>query len=172
MALSVPLSRFTSRVGGGSAFFVRPYRVMQEIIKRLLTDLHADYFKPSGFTKERQRFWREIDSVMQEVDFQSSQWNSADSPITFYVKISVGFTDIPMRDGKPALTGAGRIGGLVSDAPAQFDLTPISYDSIRSQLLVFLPQAFSELPKHYDDIRTRAKVGWHTPIPLPETWRA
>ena len=26
MALSVPLSRFTSRVGGGSAFFVRPLR--------------------------------------------------------------------------------------------------------------------------------------------------
>ena len=25
MALSVPLSRFTSRVGGGSAFFVRPH---------------------------------------------------------------------------------------------------------------------------------------------------
>jgi hypothetical protein len=24
LALSVPLSRFTSRVGGGSAFFVRP----------------------------------------------------------------------------------------------------------------------------------------------------
>jgi len=24
MALSVPLSRFTSQVGGGSAFFVRP----------------------------------------------------------------------------------------------------------------------------------------------------
>ena len=28
MALSVPLSRFTSRVGGGSAFFVRPLRTM------------------------------------------------------------------------------------------------------------------------------------------------
>ena len=27
MALSVPLSRFTSRVGGGSAFYVRPHRV-------------------------------------------------------------------------------------------------------------------------------------------------
>ena len=26
MALAVPLSRFTSRVGGGSAFFVRPIR--------------------------------------------------------------------------------------------------------------------------------------------------
>ena len=28
MALSVPLSRFTSRVGGGSAFFVRPLSTM------------------------------------------------------------------------------------------------------------------------------------------------
>ena len=27
LALSVPLSRFTSQVGGGSAFFVRPHRV-------------------------------------------------------------------------------------------------------------------------------------------------
>ncbi len=26
MALAVPLSRFTPRVGGGSAFFVRPHR--------------------------------------------------------------------------------------------------------------------------------------------------
>ena len=29
MALSVPLSRFTSRVGGGSAFYVRRLHVMQ-----------------------------------------------------------------------------------------------------------------------------------------------
>ena len=30
MALSVPLSRFTSRVGGGSAFFVRPLHMFSE----------------------------------------------------------------------------------------------------------------------------------------------
>ena len=29
MALAVPLSRFTSRVGGGSAFYVRPQSVTQ-----------------------------------------------------------------------------------------------------------------------------------------------
>lgn len=145
---------------------------MQEILKRLLTDLHADYFKPSGFTKERHRFRRTIDYTMQELEFQSSQWNSEDGPVTFYVNISVGFTDIPMKDGKPALTGKGRIGGLVSDAPAQFDITPGNYESIRSQLLAFLPQALSELPRHYNDIRTRAGAGYHTPIPLPETWRA
>lgn len=109
---------------------------------------------------------------MQEVEFQSSQWNSSDGPVKFYVNISVGFTDIPVKDGKPALTGSGRIDGLVSDAPAQFDLTPATYESIRSQLLAFLSKALSELPKHYEDIRNRARGGWHTPIPLPETWRA
>jgi hypothetical protein len=33
LALSVPLSRFTSLVGGGSAFFVRPLRTHEEITK-------------------------------------------------------------------------------------------------------------------------------------------
>jgi hypothetical protein len=32
MALLVPLSRFTSRVGGGSAFFVRPLSIMKKFI--------------------------------------------------------------------------------------------------------------------------------------------
>lgn len=144
---------------------------MQQLIKSLITELHANFFKPNGFTKERQRFRRVIDTAMQEVGFQSSQWNSSGGPITFYVNVSVGFTDIPMKDGKPAMTGNGRIEGLVSDAPSQFDLTPANYDDIRGQLLSFLPQALSELPKHYDDVRHRAKEGWHTPIPLPETWR-
>src|ERR1039458_6499240 len=31
LALSVPLSRFTPRVGGGSAFFVRPHHTPQQI---------------------------------------------------------------------------------------------------------------------------------------------
>ena len=32
MALSVPLSRFTSRVGGGSAFYVRPRPTMETLL--------------------------------------------------------------------------------------------------------------------------------------------
>jgi hypothetical protein len=145
---------------------------MQVSLKRLIAELHTAYFKPNGFKKERQRFRRDVDAVMQEVEFQSSAWNSSDRPVTFYVNISVWFADIPMKDGKPALTGSGRICGLVSDAPAQFDLTTTNYESIRSDLLAFLPQALSELPKHYEDVRSRAKAGWITPIPLPDTWRA
>jgi hypothetical protein len=144
---------------------------MQEILKSLLADLHTDYFKPNGFKKERQRFRRIVELVIHEVDFQSSQWNSEGSPITFYVNISVGFTDIPMQDGKPAMKGTGRIGRIVSNAPSQFDITFLNYNSVRNELLVFLPQVFSELPKYYDEIRSRAKAGWHTPIPLPDTWR-
>jgi hypothetical protein len=33
LALAVPLSRFTSRVGGGSAFYVRPLRAMNDKTK-------------------------------------------------------------------------------------------------------------------------------------------
>lgn len=145
---------------------------MQPLIKSLITELHTAYFKPNGFKKERQRFRRVIETAMQEVEFQSSQWNVLEGPITFYVNVSVGFTDIPMKDGKPTTTGNCRIGGLVSGAPSQFDLLPATYDDIRGQLLSLLPQALFELPKHYDDVRNRAKAGWHTPIPLPETWRA
>lgn len=145
---------------------------MQESLKRLISELHTAYFKPNGFKKVRQRFRRDLDSAIQEVEFQSSSWNSTGEPVTFYVNISVGFADIPMKDGKPALTGSGRIEGFASDAPAQFDLTPTNYQRVRSALLEFIPQALSELPKHYEDVRTRAKAGLHTPIPLPETWRA
>ena len=42
MALAVPLSRFTSRVGGGSAFFVRPQHrtIMRGFIQDIINDPH------------------------------------------------------------------------------------------------------------------------------------
>ena len=39
MALAVPLSRFTSRVGGGSAFYVRPLKRMTRLFIILLFGL-------------------------------------------------------------------------------------------------------------------------------------
>ena len=62
---------------------VRPFAPMQQLLKSLITELHTAFFKPNGFTKERHRFRRVIDTAMQEVEFQSSQWNSSDGPITF-----------------------------------------------------------------------------------------
>jgi hypothetical protein len=144
---------------------------MQAILKNLLSELHTLYFKPNGFTKKRHRFSRQVDSVMQEIEFQSSQWNSAGEPVGFYVNIHCGFADILMRDGKPALTGTGRIEGLAPGAHAMFDLTRPNFAAIRDQLIPLLATAMRELPEHYEDIRTRAQQGWHTPVPLPATWR-
>jgi hypothetical protein len=138
---------------------------MQELLKRLLSELHAAYFKPNGFTKERQRFRRDVDEVMQEVDFQSSAWNSSGGPVTFYVNIRAGFADILMNDGKPALTGHARLPGLVPGAPAHYGLTPTNYDRIRSELLAFLPSVLSALPEHYEEVRKWALAGGHSLIP-------
>ena len=41
MALSVPLSRFTSRIGGGSAFFVRPITSYENAIHKSALDVEA-----------------------------------------------------------------------------------------------------------------------------------
>ena len=43
MALAVPLSRFTSRVGGGSAFFVRPLHIIMKI-PPVLSGVAGEYF--------------------------------------------------------------------------------------------------------------------------------
>ena len=96
--------------------------VMQGLLKRHMSELHSAYFKPNGFKKEPHRFRRNVNTAVQEVEFQSSQWNSTGEPVTFYVNILVGFTDIPINDDKPALAGRGRIAGLVSDANPSSEL--------------------------------------------------
>ena len=133
-------------------------RDVQELLGALLDELHALYFKPDGFKKQRQRFNRRLDNVIQEVGFQSSQWNATGQPITFYVNVCCGFTDLPLRGGKTVLSVKGRLDGLAAGAPAEFHLVPASYAAIRAQLLHHLPIAISVLPHHYEVIRTRARL--------------
>ena len=71
---------------------------MHALLKNLLADLHSAYFKPNGFGKSRQRFRRARNNVVEEVEFQSSQWNSSGDPPRFYVNVSVGFSDISMAN--------------------------------------------------------------------------
>ena len=55
MALAVPLSRFTSRVGGGSAFFVRQHgaRITFELVG-LAEDFGGSVLLPVGSVQFRQ----------------------------------------------------------------------------------------------------------------------
>jgi hypothetical protein len=145
---------------------------VQPVLKHLLSELHERYFKPTGFSKTRQRFRRNVGVAMQEVDFQSSQWNSQSDPIRFYVNVSVGFADIPMKDGKPALTGSSRLSDLVPEAPKHYDLTPENCAELLDQLLDWIPRALALLPDHYEDVRTHALRGSHCVLPIPTSWRS
>ncbi len=141
------------------------------MLKNLLADLHSAYFKPNRFGKSRQRFQRTHNNVIEEVEFQSSRWNAQGDPLRFYVNISVGFRDIPMTDGKPALTGKARLPGLAPGAPTHYDITPQNYDSVFAQLVQLLPVALNTLPKHYNDVREFALRGSHCVLPVPDSWR-
>ena len=69
MALSVPLSRFTPRVGGGSAFFVRPlaHMTISEHLK----------FKLAGFSGTRVGYVLAVVSFcLVPVSFYASFWVS------------------------------------------------------------------------------------------------
>jgi hypothetical protein len=145
---------------------------MQPILRLLLSELHESYFKPSGFSKGKQRFRRDVGPAMQEVYFQSSQWNSQSDPIRFYVEISVGFADIPIEDGKPALTGSARLPGLVPEAPPHHDLTRENHSKLRDELLDWIPRALALLPDHYEDVRSHALRGSHCVLPVPASWRS
>ena len=61
MALAVPLSRFTSRVGGGSAFFVRPLR------HAMSNDARKDELKKAWKEQERQKLVASIPMPQQDL---------------------------------------------------------------------------------------------------------
>ena len=144
---------------------------MSPILRRLLSELQPLYFKPNGFLKRKQRFARDVSTVMQEVEFQSSQWNSVDGPTRFYINVSIGFTDVPMADGKPVMSGTSRLSGLSAGARSEYDLIPESYDEVRDEILQSIPVALEALPSHYEDVRAYALRGSHCIIPIPESWR-
>jgi len=135
---------------------------MQDILKRMVKELHEACFKPSGFKKTGGSFIRMDGVAKQTVKFSASRWNSANSPVQFSIYIYLEFTDITHGDGSlfaglPLSTGIAYLGSLVPEAPPFYELTPANYESIKNQLLEILPRAFVEWPKHYEPVRSRLK---------------
>ena len=137
---------------------------MQDILKRMVTELHGACFKPNGFKKTGGSFLRTDGVARQKLKFSSSRWNSANSPVQFSICIWLEFTDITYDvgspfAGSPLSTYIAHLGALAPDAPPFFELTAANYESIKSQLLVLLPRAFLEWPKHYELVRSRLRKG-------------
>ena len=79
MALAVPLSRFTPRVGGGSAFFVRPHYthiIMKRIFILLLASLLVTFYSSSA---------DDTNAVTNVIDFESA---TPSQVLTLYEKMS------------------------------------------------------------------------------------
>ncbi len=137
---------------------------MQDILKRMVTELHKACFKPNGFKKTGGSFLRLDGVARQKLQFSSSRWNSANSPVQLSVIIWLEFTDITYDDrspfaGSPLSTYSSDLGVLVPDAPPFFELTASNYERIKSQLLVMLPRAFLEWPKRYEVVRSQLRKG-------------
>jgi hypothetical protein len=135
---------------------------MQDILKRLVTELHEACFKPNGFKKIGGRFLRTDGLARQKLMFSSSRWNSANGPVSFSIHIWLAFTDITYDDsspfsGSPLSTYISHLYELVPEAPPHYDLTADNYESIKNQLLVILPRALLEWPKHYEIVRSRLR---------------
>ena len=137
---------------------------MQDILKRLVTELHGACFKPNGFKKTAGSFLRMDGVARQTLKFSSSRWNSPNGPVSFSIYIWLEFTDITYDDssqfsGLPLSTYISHLRTLVPEAPPFFDLTAANYEVIKSQLLVMLPRACQELPKHYEKVRSQLSKG-------------
>jgi hypothetical protein len=94
LALSVPLSRFTSRVGGGSAFFVRHHR--------------------TSHNKHKQ-----IPMKKQVVRISILQSSKIITPIQFLVGFIYTLIGIPMKKGSVPKRGRSRQTGKRADAGRQ-----------------------------------------------------
>ena len=137
---------------------------MQEILKRMVKELHEACFKPNGFKKTGGRFLRTDGVARQKMQFSSSRWNSANSPVEFSIYIWLEFTDITYDtaspfSGLPLSTYIAHLGALVPEAPPFYELTAANYENIKSQLLVILPRAFVAWPKRYEDVRSKLQSG-------------
>lgn len=137
---------------------------MQDILKRMVKELHEACFKPNGFKKTGGSFLRTDGVARQKLQFSSSRWNSANSPVQFSIYIWLEFTDITYDGGSPfsglpLSTYIAHLARLVPEAPPFFELTAANYESIKNQLLVMLPRAFLEWPKHYEPVRGQLRKG-------------
>src|SRR4051812_4092144 len=105
---------------------------MQAILKRMVKELHETCFKPSGFKKTGASFLRTDGVARQTLQFSSSRWNSANSPVEFSIYVWLEFTDITYDGGShfsglPLSTYLAHLGVLVPGVPPFFDLTAANY---------------------------------------------
>ena len=122
---------------------------MRQLASQFFSELHSSTMKELGFKKARFRFTRERDGRIEVVEFQGSQWNDSSRPWRFYINLGVNFLDLPNsgRSSAAHQTHAyGRIEGIVSDSPEQFDLTDQNFEQLEVSISSLVKEALELLP--------------------------
>ena len=142
MALAVPLSRFTSRAGGGSAFFVRrtmPAQILKRAdVARVLTE-----WSTGRMTSIEVLSWADSRYPSDDVDYED--WEGDDS-VTNEVLGALDMLDMNLalpEDAPIYLQFLSTPVGQYSSGSAEFQrrLAAIDYESRRAQLRDTMPYA-------------------------------
>jgi len=133
--------------------------------------LHVRHMKALGFKKRGRSYCRDRDGYTECISIQGSSWNSGEEPWHFYVNVSVTLDDIPFKpDSGLKYHADGRLERLVLTAPSAYDLMSNNFEQLADELAGYIKHACEAIPMALGKIRARAKEGFYSPLPVPESW--
>ena len=119
-------------------------------VDRFFSELQKQHLKQLGYKKERRTFSRELPEYIERIQFQGSQWNSADTPWRFYINVGIQFRDLPRRHPDrdfPNTHAHGRIENLVSTGGGFFELTEQNAKEMLENISTLVTKASNALPQ-------------------------
>jgi len=123
---------------------------MDKALSASLSLLHKTVLKPVGFLKKGATFSRQHTTHTELFNIQSSQWNGPWGR-SFYVNCGLVFADLPLVHPWLLLRDtqwAERIERVIPEAPASWDYSEETIDSVREKLGEYLLQASEVMDKN------------------------
>ena len=141
---------------------------------QVASELHRKFLKPQGFRKYGATFVREREGFIETYNIQGSPWNSGAEPWEFYVNVGVRFPDIaPLRGVKLTPTyvhASGRSNSILPGTPLSFKVTEDSVSQVAESLWRIIVQMSENLPSIIQVAYRRARSGYYSFLPVPDTW--
>ena len=122
---------------------------MDKTLSVSLSLLHKAVLKPAGFLKKGGTFSRVHPTHTELFNIQSSQWNGPWGR-SFYINCGLAFSGLPLEHPWqyfPGTQWADRIESVVLGAPASWDYSDETIDTVREKLGQFILQASEAMAK-------------------------
>lgn len=127
-------------------------------VKDFFSRLQAEVFKPQGFLKAGKTFTKVFEGFSVAIQFQGSNWNSADEPWRFYLNTGIHFADLPRRTPDkdfPNIHSWTRVGTSLSlSAEAHYDLEPRKETELIQNIKKIVEDCLHYFEGQHNKIRT------------------